>query len=399
MNVSRLLICPFILVLILTSCLNSELDKYKVANDVIDQIRQSHAPDRRVAIMDIKATIYNDVILLSGETDRSEIPESLISKFAEKGLEAKSEINLLPESNLNGSIYGVINNSVSNIRSQPKHSAELATQALLGTNVKVLKKMGSWYLIQTPDKYISWIDAGGLVVMNENTHDVWNRAKKIIYLESSGYVFVSPELESGERVADIVMGCQLKLVSELEEYFEVQYPDGRVGFVEKSKSEKYNQWLTSIEFQKQLIKEKALGLMGTPYLWGGTSSKGMDCSGFTKTVYFMNGLIIPRDASQQVNEGLKVDTNLSFTGLEVGDLLFFGSPATDSTKQRTTHVGLWIGDNQFIHASKNVRISSVDENSPNYDEPNVKRYLGSQRYLKNITAGIKDLTEPLRLNK
>lgn len=380
----------------LIGCLNNGMEKYNLVEDVLTDVKNQYAPDKRVALMDIKASIQKDIIYLKGETDQPGIGSVLIDRLNDKGFEVVNEVKLLPDANLKDEIYGVINNSVSNIRSQPRHSGELATQALLGMDVKILKKQGSWFLIQTPDKYISWIDHGGLVVMNETSYDAWTMADKIIYLEPSGYVYTIPE-SSTDKIADIVMGCQLKLVSELDEFYEVQYPDGRLGFVDKSKSEKLDKWLTNLDSLKQLMVNRALSLKGTPYLWGGTSSKGMDCSGFTKTVYLMSGLVIPRDASQQVNEGLTVDPNLSFNDLEIGDLLFFGTPATDSTKQRTTHVGLWIGDNQFIHASRYVRISSVDENTPNYDEANVKRYLGSQRYLNNLTNGITDLKEKRKM--
>ena len=109
----------------------------------------------------------------------------------------------------------------------------------------------------------------------------------------------------------------------------------------------------------------------------------MDCSGFTKTAFRMNGLIIPRDASQQIMAGKDIDPDLSFESLSKGDLMFFGKKASDSTRQRVTHVAIWLGNNrgEFIHSSGRVKIGSIDAKSPFYDEFNVNRYLGSRRYL------------------
>jgi len=107
-------------------------------------------------------------------------------------------------------------------------------------------------------------------------------------------------------------------------------------------------------------------------------------------VYLMNGFVIPRDASQQINAGKTVDTNLTFEGLEKGDLLFFGTKATAEKKQKITHVGIWLGNNkmEFIHASGNVHLNSMDANQPNYDEFNKNRYLGGKRYLGVEDDGI-----------
>ena len=128
-------------------------------------------------------------------------------------------------------------------------------------------------------------------------------------------------------------------------------------------------------------------------MWGGTSTKGMDCSGFTKTIYFLNGMVIPRDASQQVHTGLQTDEDGNFDNLEKGDLLFFGRKVTDSTKEKVVHVGMWIGNNEFIHASNMVRVSSIDPNADNYDEYNLNRYLRSKRILKAEDKDLIDLTQ------
>ena len=113
----------------------------------------------------------------------------------------------------------------------------------------------------------------------------------------------------------------------------------------------------------------------------------------------MNGFIIPRDASQQINAGKTVDKELKFEGLAKGDLIFFGRKATAEKKQRVTHVGLWLGNDkmEFIHASGNVHVSSMDNKQPNYDEFNKNRYLGSKRYLGVKDKMIIDLKEEIKL--
>ena len=111
--------------------------------------------------------------------------------------------------------------------------------------------------------------------------------------------------------------------------------------------------------------------LGVPYMWGGTSIKNVDCSGFTRSVYFANGVLLPRNASQQARIGedvgiFKDNGDVDWSGLLPGDLLFWGKAATDTTRERITHVGMYIGDGKFIHSAQVVRVNSLDSSAADF---------------------------------
>ncbi len=360
---------------------NRNIEKYTAINK---GIQKKYAPDKRVAIYNISFTPYQNFLVLKGESDQPKAVEKLKQELINNEVQIIDSIILLPNASVGNLKYGVINNSVANIRSKPTHSAELATQALLGTGVKVLKRKGSFYLVQVPDGYISWVDYGGIVLMNESDYIDWNRTEKVLYTKTVGNVY-QEENQNLAVLSDIVLGAQLKFLNQGPDFFKIEYPDKRIGYIKKNEAQLYNDWIKNVQPSGELLEKYARDFLGSPYLWGGTSTKGMDCSGFTKTVYLLNGFIIPRDASQQIHAGKLIDKHLNFEGLEKGDLMFFGTKATDNNKQRVTHVGIWLGNGkgEFIHSASKVRLSSINPESNYYDEHNKNRYLGSKRYLGN----------------
>jgi len=375
---------------ILFSC-NPVVEENNEVQKLIATIKTKVAPDKRVALFAIEAIKQNNTLVLKGESNLPNGVKELLRSLSQKNFPYVDSITMLPAKELADSTRAVINISVANLRSRPKHSAELATQATLGTPVKVLKKQGEWYYIQTPDNYLSWVDKGGITVMPAQRFTQWKAQDKVVYTKTYGHAYTGANKK--EIVSDLVAGNILALIKRTEDYYEVSYPDGRMAFISKNEAESYTGWVKDRVPEPKKLVATAKKFMGVPYLWGGTSTKGMDCSGFTKTIYFLNGMVIPRDASQQVHTGKVIDTVQDFSALQQGDLLFFGRKATATTPEKVVHVGMWIGNNEFIHASEMVRVSSMDADAENYDAYNKNRYLRTKRLVKEQDDALLSLSQ------
>ncbi len=341
----------------------------------IDAVQKQFAPDSRTALF----AVTSNGTVLKGETNMPQAKAALLEKLQKEKATFIDSIEVLPAASLKGNHYALVTVSVANLRSKPGHPAELSTQATLGTPLRVWKAQRGWYYVQTPDHYLAWVDGGGIELMTEAQYANWNRSTKIIYTKPFGFAYAAANKE-GATASDLVYGDILQLQKENTTFYEVQFPDGRTAFVTKEEAMPYTQWAATRQPNGQNLVQTAHQLMGLPYLWGGTSFKGVDCSGFTKTVYFMNGLVLPRDASQQVHIGEPVDTKNGWSNLQPGDLLFFGTPAKDGKPERVVHVGMWIGGNQeFIHSASKVRVSSFNASAPNYDPSELNRFLRAKR--------------------
>lgn len=276
--------------------------------------------------------------------------------------------------------FGIVNISVCNLRSTPDYDAEMVSQALLGTPVHILEitQKNNWPQVQTPDSYTGWVHKDAITLLSKEEYSAWNAAEKVVVTALFSTVHSQPSVHSG-TVSDAVAGDRLKYSGLTRGFWKVSFPDGRVGYISKKDAERESSWRKKLRTDADSIIASALKMNGFPYIWAGISPKGMDCSGFVRTVLFLHDIIIPRDASQQASKGERI---MGTEDLIPGDLLFFGRK--DTAAPRVSHVGIYIGEGRFIHSLGLVKIASLDPSAPDYDAYNAGRYLFASRILPYI---------------
>lgn len=367
---------------------------YPQLDSLADSIKKQYIADKRLDVFDVQVSDKVGQPMLLGVTTNQQALTDYVSK-------ARELFPSLIDSTLflDNDKYGVVTISVADMRVNSDFDYEMATQSLLGTPIDVLQKRGSWSRVRTPDGYISWVQNISFAEMDGKQFNEWITAKKIIFTDYTGFSYQATDTKS-QHVSDLVSGNILKYEGDAGKYYSVSYPDGRKAYVLKEQAAIYNNWLSSLQLSEQSIVDRAKTYMGIPYVWGGTSVKGMDCSGFTKTVLFMHGVILMRDASQQVNTGTPVDISQGYDNLKVGDLLFFGKKAVDGKKERIRHVAFYLGNNKFIHASGFIRINSLNPADPDYDEHNTKEFVRASRVIGAVgSPGIWSIKDNAMYNK
>lgn len=277
--------------------------------------------------------------------------------------------------------WGVVNISVCNQRATPEYSAEMVSQALLGTPVHILRTGGdyNWPEVQTPDGYKGWVHKDAIRYMDFEEYHAWNAAPKVVVTSLFALIRKKPS-EKAETLSDAVAGCRLKYLGKSRRFFIVGFPDGRVGYISCKDAQEESDWREDLDQSPEAILASARSMLGFPYLWAGMSSKGTDCSGFVRAVLFMHDIIIPRDAGPQARVGQRITHK---ENLQPGDLVFFGRWKENGTPG-VSHVGFYLGEGRFIHSLGLVKIGSFRPEDPYYDAYNTGRYLFGGRILPYI---------------
>jgi SH3-like domain-containing protein len=352
---------PILLLLTIAGCnppgITGEMQK------AVDSICVSKVPDSREGICEIALSVLPDGrVLIKGETNIPESKTEIFNYVTKAGYLVSDSLSVLPDTNIVKKPWGLITVSVCNIKKSPSHSSELVSQCIMGTPVKILKKKGGWFLIQTPDYYIGWANNSSIEELTKTGFENWKKSERVIYTGKSGDLIQDPDKKI--VVSDMVTGSIVQVLTEKKGDYYIKLPDGREGVLNKNDVSDFKKWSESVFPDPGKIIQFSGTLLGLPYLWGGTSVKALDCSGFVKTLYFSGGIILARDASLQYRHGTTVEFSDNYEALKPGDLLFFGYEKEG--KERIIHVGMYIGDKDVVHCSGMVLINSMDSTRSNY---------------------------------
>lgn len=247
--------------------------------------------------------------------------------------------------------------SVASMRTSGDHAAEMATQSIMGTPLKLIEKDGYWYKAETPDGYMSYIPASSIQMLDSMKLEDWKHSRR--YIVTSYQSRLTSQPNGDETVSDLVMGNILECKGTKGGCVELSTPDGRTGYVSEKDVEELSSWANR-PFTVSRVLKTAKRIMGSPYFWGGTSTKMTDCSGLSKISYFSAGVILRRDAWQQALTGEKIESK-EWKTAQAGDLFFFGTASG-----RVTHVAISLGGAKYIHCSGRVKINSVDPKSQDF---------------------------------
>jgi len=251
----------------------------------------------------------------------------------------------------------VVLEPVANMYSKPDALADVVSQAIYGTPVRILEEQKGWARVQTPDEYTGWMPMASLRELRDGATG-YAAAGRVARVESLfANLYREPDVTRHEPLFTVPFETRLEVTAEPKDddgrWIRVALPDGQLAWLARG----------DVTFEPPHIAAADLvafsrRFLGLPYLWGGTSTFGYDCSGFVQMLYRRLGVLLPRDAQPQADwKGLApAEPN----DLRPGDLLYFGS-----SDRHITHTGMFLGGGEFISATVHehpvVRIDRLDD--------------------------------------
>ena len=259
-----------------------------------------------------------------------------------------------------GRPFGVVAIAALDLRRRPDHRSELRSQLLLGEIVRRRKasRDGRWWeVVNLADGYVGWVRTWGVVARTKAEARAWRRRANARVVVP--FVQVHPEPGRGPLMTPLCWNGRVVPLSTRRRHRRIELPDGRRGWIERAGVE-LTPRIARVRVHAGTLARRIQGLLGTPYLWGGRTPLGLDCSSFTQQVLAEQGVALPRDAAEQFSHCAKLALD---SPLRLGDLVFFGD-----RRSAPAHVGIALGSGYFAHARGTVRVNSLESDNPLYDK-------------------------------
>jgi hypothetical protein len=306
---------------------------------LIDEVRARHASDPRLAVFEIEIDARDGRLVLHGATSEPAAVEALRRAVAtlDGGVQIVDRIVRLPDVEPELT-HALVTSAAAPMLAQPFIVGAQISQLILGHWLTVLRREGRWLHCRSDDGYLGWVHLGYVKRCDENAARAW-----AIGTGGTACVSLGAEVlaEDGSVLARLPWDA--RVVRQLDG--SIRLPDGRVGQLRGELIPLSAQPLR-LPAEGAAIIESAAAWLGAPYLWGGVTHGGVDCSGLAQTVFRLHGIELPRDSDMQARMGDPVDPGPRWENLRAGDLLFF---AEDD--RRVTHVVISEGGSKIIHSS------------------------------------------------
>ena len=324
-------------------------------HQIIAELLRERGLDRRTCYTHV-APVPPDGATVEVQCSDAAVADELQRRLSQRADAENARVHTLPLPNLPELMLAVT--GVGDVRREPAHASELVSQVIYGDTVAPLKSEGEWTLVRLQDGYIGWIRDWYLRPWSHAQRDAFAARAAHRIRSNHATVLASPEAGAAP-VAQLVVGTPVSVTHPAARgWLAVDLPDGRAGFVRKSELEKVARRRPTPD----RLAQTGLRFVGTPYLWGGNTPNGFDCSGLVQRVFGLYGVVLPRDSDMQARIGRERPTD-GPSGVEPGDLVFFGR-----ARESITHVGLVLPDRTFLHAYGQVVVNSLDPSHPLYSE-------------------------------